>query len=272
MSYNKGMVCKSCGAMISDEKEFCGVCGVSSTTADRLYNDKRANKSYCAPVVEEKYNVFTAFIKMLKKFACFTGTCARNEFWFGFLASILLIIAINIISGVVCDVIEIFSRDSRGALWVGGIESVISAIEWLLFLPVASMIVRRLHDVGLSGWLALIGLIPFFGTIALIVILCMETSKKPNAYNVEARGELQGNRKNMLSIGIIWVVIVLLFEAYGYIKVYAPYINHEMREEIYDEFRDDEDVFNGFGGGQSPQGEEFDLWDYFGSPKVQPMP
>ncbi len=40
---------------------------------------------------------------------------------------------------------------------------------------------RRLHDIGKSGWLQLIGVIPVIGWILMIVWLC-QASEPPNDY------------------------------------------------------------------------------------------
>ncbi len=52
-----------------------------------------------------------------------------------------------------------------------------------LFLPGWSIIVRRLHDVGTSGWLSLIGFIPLnFGLIILLFWLLKPSEPRPNQY------------------------------------------------------------------------------------------
>ena len=48
------------------------------------------------------------------------------------------------------------------AFWVIGL---------VLIIPTLALIVRRLHDAGLSGLLALLLLIPFLGAIAVFVMM-----------------------------------------------------------------------------------------------------
>jgi uncharacterized membrane protein YhaH (DUF805 family) len=47
--------------------------------------------------------------------------------------------------------------------------------------------VRRLHDVGKSGWFILIVLIPVIGAIWLLVLLCMEGNLGQNKYGTNPK-------------------------------------------------------------------------------------
>lgn len=61
--------------------------------------------------------------------------------------------------------------------------AVIVLLEWLVFfLPQLAVFVRRMHDIGKSGWNWLIGFIPIVGFIVLLVFLCREGDSKPNEY------------------------------------------------------------------------------------------
>jgi uncharacterized membrane protein YhaH (DUF805 family) len=51
-----------------------------------------------------------------------------------------------------------------------------------IILPVLAATVRRLHDVGEPGEFIFVGLIPFFGTITLIVYLCKDSVVETNIY------------------------------------------------------------------------------------------
>ena len=47
--------------------------------------------------------------------------------------------------------------------------------QFLLFMPSLSVCVRRLHDIGKSGWMLLIGLIPYIGGIILLILYCKDS-------------------------------------------------------------------------------------------------
>ena len=55
------------------------------------------------------------------------------------------------------------------------------------FLPALSLVVRRLHDVGKSGWFYLIILIPIIGVIWLLVLYCTEGQKQDNKWGPDPK-------------------------------------------------------------------------------------
>ena len=86
-----------------------------------------------------------------KKYFCFEGNAARQEFWMFFLA----VAIINAILGVI--------PGTTGRI----VQGVFSLAILLPFLGVGA---RRMHDIGKSGWMQLLGLIPCVGAIILIVL------------------------------------------------------------------------------------------------------
>jgi uncharacterized membrane protein YhaH (DUF805 family) len=83
---------------------------------------------------------------LLEKYADFEGRAARPEFWW----FVLFCIGVNIVGGV------IFRS------WIN------SLIGLALFVPSIAAGSRRLHDLGKSGWLQLLWIIPFIGWAILI--------------------------------------------------------------------------------------------------------
>ena len=51
-----------------------------------------------------------------------------------------------------------------------------------VLIPGIAVGVRRLHDVGKSGWMLLIGFIPLIGAIWLIVLLATDSNPGDNKY------------------------------------------------------------------------------------------
>lgn len=51
-----------------------------------------------------------------------------------------------------------------------------------VIIPGLSVFVRRMHDVGKSGWWFFIALIPFVGIIWLLVLLCTDGNPGENMY------------------------------------------------------------------------------------------
>jgi uncharacterized membrane protein YhaH (DUF805 family) len=57
----------------------------------------------------------------------------------------------------------------------------------LHFLPSLSVVVRRLHDVGKSGWFYLIILIPLIGIIWMLVLLVSNGNVGENKYGADPK-------------------------------------------------------------------------------------
>jgi len=51
-----------------------------------------------------------------------------------------------------------------------------------VFLPGLALSVRRLHDIGKSGWTMLLPFIPFIGGIILLLFLVRDSEPGQNAY------------------------------------------------------------------------------------------
>src|SRR6185436_4072398 len=96
-------------------------------------------------------------------YATFSGRSSRSAYWYWVLFAFIV--------GVVATIIDI-AIGSR-------IVSVITSLA--LLLPGLAVTVRRLHDIGRSGWWVLIVLVPFIGAIVLIVF-ALQPSEGPNSY------------------------------------------------------------------------------------------
>jgi uncharacterized membrane protein YhaH (DUF805 family) len=55
------------------------------------------------------------------------------------------------------------------------------------FLPGLGMIIRRLHDVGKSGWFYFIVLIPLIGIIWMLVLVCSDGVKEENKWGTNPK-------------------------------------------------------------------------------------
>lgn len=104
---------------------------------------------------------------LVQKYCCFTGRASRSEYWWYALFMLILNFIINIVT---------LSMSQDGKL-------IVSCILFLVFLlPGLGLCVRRLHDIGKSGWYYLIGLIPIVGWILLIVWFCKDSEMADNQY------------------------------------------------------------------------------------------
>jgi len=72
------------------------------------------------------------------------------------------------------------SSDGRIGLF-GGIYII------AVLIPGLAVSVRRLHDIGKSGWYYLIGLIPIVGSLILLVWFCTEGERNSNGWGEDPK-------------------------------------------------------------------------------------
>ena len=56
-----------------------------------------------------------------------------------------------------------------------------------VLLPSLGVAVRRLHDVGKSGWFLFITLIPIIGIIWILILMCTDGDPAPNKYGLNPK-------------------------------------------------------------------------------------
>ena len=116
------------------------------------------------------------FIYCLKHYCDFSGRARRKEYWMFTLVNGCIALAISILNAVV-----VAAADSNAILVVSYIYS------FALLLPSLAVCVRRLHDIGKSGWSYLIGLIPIVGLIILLVWFCRDGEPNENKWGVNPK-------------------------------------------------------------------------------------
>ena len=119
-------------------------------------------------------SLFALFLETLtKRYAQFSGRASKREFWGFALFSAVVEIAILFVAGIMFEI-----NKSLG--------SIFGLLCWLfviaLVIPHLSVGVRRLHDIGKSGWWFLIVLVPLIGPIWLIVSCCQASVNEDNQW------------------------------------------------------------------------------------------
>ena len=113
------------------------------------------------------YNLVSSVKSCLKRYVQFSGRACRSEYWYWQLALFIL--------GLIVAIIEL-------AMGYEDQSSPISTlIDLALFLPGLGVFVRRMHDIGRSGWNFFWALLPIIGWIILLVYCC-KASGEPNQY------------------------------------------------------------------------------------------
>jgi len=82
---------------------------------------------------------------VFENYANFNGRARRSEYWWFTLAHIIIVAVLTLLDS------------SLGLTFGGGESGILKTIySFLIFIPSLAVAVRRLHDVGKSGWLLLI--------------------------------------------------------------------------------------------------------------------
>jgi len=117
------------------------------------------------------------YLKVMKEsYSDFHGRASRKEFWMWYLFYVIVLIVAMILDGVLGTGFEI----GYGATTPYGWIYIIAALAHVI--PGLAVSVRRLHDVGKSGWFLFISLIPVIGGIWLLVLSCSDGDANDNEY------------------------------------------------------------------------------------------
>jgi len=104
----------------------------------------------------------TAVKTCFSKYADFSGRASRSEYWWFVLAEVIVLIVASLIHEYVY---------------------LIAALGFLL--PALAVGARRLHDIGKSGWLQLLMIIPLVNLV-LIYFYVQPSQPEPNPHGVPA--------------------------------------------------------------------------------------
>lgn len=106
----------------------------------------------------------TAVKTGLGKYVTFDGRARRSEFWFFVLFTVL--------AGIVTALIDLIT----------GLGILNPIANLALLLPTIAVSVRRLHDLGRSGWWYLLILIPLVGIVVLLIWFCGKGTSGANRF------------------------------------------------------------------------------------------
>ena len=103
----------------------------------------------------------------LTNYVGFSGRARRSEFWLYNLFCVIVGVAASIVGSVFVSFL---------------------LVPLALLLPGFAITVRRLHDIGKSGWMILVALVPLVGPIILLVLFCLDSQPGQNAYGANPKG------------------------------------------------------------------------------------
>jgi uncharacterized membrane protein YhaH (DUF805 family)/RNA polymerase subunit RPABC4/transcription elongation factor Spt4 len=150
--------CRKCGGDIPSGTRFCPSCGNPAVhgTGAPASSDPFTSAANGDLPPDATYQYFIQAVT--KKFADFSGRARRREYWFYVLFAF--------IAGFVLGLIPVIGQLACLALVVPG----------------AAITARRLHDIGKSGWLQLIGFVPLVGWIIVLIWTTKDSDPGVNQY------------------------------------------------------------------------------------------
>ena len=106
------------------------------------------------------------YLNVLRQWKNFDGRSSKKEYWIFILVNFVITIALTIVE-------QVFFRGS----------GVISSLYGLFVLiPGIAVAIRRLHDVGKSGWMQLVIFIPLIGWIWILILMVKDGEIGRNQY------------------------------------------------------------------------------------------
>jgi uncharacterized membrane protein YhaH (DUF805 family) len=116
----------------------------------------------------------------------FRSRATRRELWAFTLSFVILQVGIFLGSAALSAFVYPMIEANRDPLFFWAMRSM--AIVAILFaLPMLAVQVRRLHDLGRSGWFVLLHALPLVGSLILTVMLLLPGSRESNAYGPDPR-------------------------------------------------------------------------------------
>ena len=117
---------------------------------------------------------------LTNKYSDFSGRARRKEYWYWTLNYIIVLLIAMVMDNLLGLNFELLGQD----LGYGWLYLIVGITH---FLPGLTMVIRRLHDVGKSGWFYFIILIPLIGIIWMLVLVCSDGVKEENKWGTNPK-------------------------------------------------------------------------------------
>ncbi len=148
--------------------------GGATNYQSRGYGDPLDKEVAAAGMMDYVKTVF-------KKYADFKGRARRSEYWYFTLFNALVIMILYV------PALALLVAESNLAF----IPLILIGLYGLAtIVPTLAVTVRRLHDVGRSGWYYFISLIPFVGGILLLISLIKDSDPGTNDWGPNPKNSL----------------------------------------------------------------------------------
>ncbi len=120
------------------------------------------------------------YLKVVRdNYANFTGRARRKEYWMFALFNVIFAVVALIVDNILGTTFKFGIGNYTTNLPYGWIYLL---YDLAILIPGLAVCVRRLHDIGKSGWWLFIILIPIVGAIWLLVLACTDGNPGNNIY------------------------------------------------------------------------------------------
>lgn len=117
------------------------------------------------------------YLNALQNYATFSGRARRIEFWY--------FVLFNTVFAFIAIMIDVFiGKFNQGK---EGAPVIYMLYVLFVLVPCFSLFVRRLHDIGKSGWFICIAAIPIAGPIWLWVLMATNGDVGENEYGADPK-------------------------------------------------------------------------------------
>jgi uncharacterized membrane protein YhaH (DUF805 family) len=116
------------------------------------------------------------YLAALKKYAEFSGRARRKEYWFFALFNVIFILVAMLLD----NILGLTIMDLPYGFFY-------FAYAVAMVIPGIAVFVRRMHDIGKSGWWYFIAFIPLIGAIWLLVLCLTEGTPGDNEYGPDPK-------------------------------------------------------------------------------------
>ena len=149
------------------------------------------------------------FLKVLRHYADFSGRARRKEYW---MFALFNIIFMPVWLFLFTAVFAFVNSDLPDFRIVAAAYNACSSYGIVMLLPGLALAVRRMHDLGKSGWTLLVGLIPFIGGIWLFVLMLIDGEPGENRFgpNPKTSPETFSDRAKLKSAGVALIVAFII--------------------------------------------------------------
>ena len=116
------------------------------------------------------------YLKVLNSYNDFNGRARRKEYW--------MFVLINLMFSMAAAFLDRMFGITWAEVGYGPLYVIYGLV---VLIPGLAVLVRRLHDIGKSGWMILIAFVPLIGVFWLLFLLVTDSSSGENQYGINPK-------------------------------------------------------------------------------------